>query len=570
LDVALRECGLTLEQYQVIDALLGGPVDSALSRVKRNIQRVRELKRALEPNEQAMDANALRERLRILEGQRRERIAAHIKRLFDVRATERWKQSTNFRKVVRRLARDLGKSKKAHRTFDEVRRQPELFKCLLEIIPVWIMELDSASRILPLIAGMFDYVILDEASQCNIAYTLPSMFRARKALFVGDKHQMRDATILFKANRALEELALRYGIPKDFQIKAPEEAVKSVLDIGWGAGWKQVTLLYHYRSVPELIGFCNDNFYFPVGIRLIPVGGRYLTYDSTNKVLLVHQVEVDESLEISDKTNSAEARAILALFRELRSNERYRDKSVAVLSFFNAQAKLIRKLFEDAGYKEEADNYKVSIIEGIQGDEKDIVIYSFVIRTADQKNMYVPLTGERGDIRADVNRGRVNVAFSRARLQVHCFTSLPLVDIPEGIWIKRYLQYVSESPEVGLEVSEIRDFGSTFEQEFYELARVHLDAGYVIRNQVRSCGFLIDFVITNARNGRAIAVECDGPTHFKDETDEATGKYEQRDEERQSVLEAAGWSFYRIKYSDWINKRFNREKTILDLIEKLG
>src|SRR5437879_4871430 len=93
------------------------------------------------------------------------------------------------------------------------------------------MELDDASRIVPLEAALFDYVILDEASQCNIAYTLPSMFRSKKAIFVGDSEQMRDNTIAFKSNRSFDELAHRCGVPEDLQIKSSGSSGQSVLDI---------------------------------------------------------------------------------------------------------------------------------------------------------------------------------------------------------------------------------------------------------------------------------------------------------------------------------------------------
>ena len=36
----------------------------------------------------------------------------------------------------------------------------------------------------------------------------------------------------------------------------------------------------------------------------------------------------------------------------------------------------------------------------------------------------------------------MNVAFSRARQQIHCVTSLPIAKWPDGIWIKKFLEYV--------------------------------------------------------------------------------------------------------------------------------
>jgi hypothetical protein len=60
-------------------------------------------------------------------------------------------------------------------------------------------------------------------------------------------------------------------------------------------------------------------------------------------------------------------------------------------------------------------------------------------------------------------------------------------------------------------------------------------------------------------NAININTECDGPTHFKDEIDEAYGIHVQSDEERQRVLEAAVWKFYRIKYVDWISDEYDKD-----------
>jgi very-short-patch-repair endonuclease len=429
------------------------------------------------------------------------------------------------------------------------------------------MELDDASRIIPLELGLFDYVILDEASQCNIAYTLPVMFRAKKALFVGDSEQMRDNTIMFKSNKSFDELARRYQIPEELQIKATGSAVQSVLDISALRGFMSIPLRYYYRSPAELIGFSNKYFYKPKGKELIPLNNAYLSYQDTNRIMIIHTINSDWKDEISDKVNIAEAKAILDLFKSFRGDERYKDKSIGILTFFNAQASYIRELFEENGLKEDENNYKVSIIEGIQGDEKEIIIYSFVIRSQDQKNKYVPLTGEGGDIRGDINKGRVNVAFSRAKLQVHCFVSMPIMNIPENIWLKKYLEYVDKHGEISAYSLELKPFDSYFEEEYYNYIRSKLGKEYIIQNQVPSCGFKIDYVVTNTKTGNKVAIECDGPTHFNNELDEEFGIYIDSDEERQGVLESAGWIIYRIKYSDWINQKYNRDISIKEIIK---
>ena len=565
----LNTCGVSDEEFGVINEKIDNSAVVNLEEVKSKILRVQEIKSELQTLAKTESTNKIGATLKRAEQERIKRVALYIQNIINNGIVQKWKQGITIKQIVRKLAGAFGKSKRAFKTFDTLRKDADNFNAILDLIPVWIMELDDASRIIPLQAGMFDYVILDEASQCNVAYTLPVMYRTKRVLFVGDSEQMRDSTIMFKSNRVFDELAHRYQIPEERQIKATGSAVQSVLDIAYKRGFMDRPLRYHYRSPAELIGFSNENFYIPKGKELIPINSNYLTYKDTNRVMITHEVKSDWSEEISDNVNVAEAKEILELFKELRADERYRDKSIGILSFFNAQATYIRDLFEKEGFKEEDNNYKVSIIEGIQGDEKDIVIYSFVIRTPEQKNRYIPLTGEGGDIRADINKGRVNVAFSRARLQVHCFVSMPPQEIPEKIWLKKYLEYVEKSGEVTFYSTELKHFDSYFEEDFYNLLRANLKRGYKIQNQVESCGFKIDFVISNATTGKRIAVECDGPCHFKDEIDEMYGIHIESDEERQRVLEAAGWRFCRIKYADWIDEKFDRKTTVQAVIDLL-
>ncbi len=543
--------GLTSEAYTSLEKLPNHN-SHEIHKTKEKILRLHEVEEDLQRLELSGKFSEISTYLKQFTQDRTKVVARYLQRLIDQKILATWKAGRKIKALVELLAKAFGKSKKAFKTFDKIRQDPQNFLTIHELIPVWIMELDDASRIIPLQPKIFDYVILDEASQCNIAYTLPVMFRARHALFVGDSEQMKDSTIMFKSNRAFDELAHKHQIPDELQIKATGTSVQSVLDIAALRGLMSVPLRYHYRSPAELIGFSNKYFYKPKGKALIPLNNTYLTFEETNRLMLLHQVQSDINEEFADHVNVAEARKILETFRLLRANPLYADKSVGILSFFNSQATYIRKLFQEAGLDEHDDNYKVSIVEGIQGDEKDILLYSFVLRSPQDRKRYQPLTGEGGDVIGDINRGRVNVAFSRARLQTHCFLSLPLSEVPEKIWIKKYLQYVSDFGDISHRLTDLNPFDSFFEEEFYAYAKTTLGATYRIQNQVKSCGFKIDFVISNARTGSQIAVECDGPTHFKDEIDEEYGIYVEDDEERQRVLEAAGWRFCRIKYSDWI------------------
>lgn len=453
-------------------------------------------------------------------------------------------QNQSVRGITARIARALGKSKRAYKTFDNLKQDPTNFETLSELIPIWIMSLEDASRVVPAKMNMFDYVILDEASQCNLAYVIPAMYRTKHILLFGDSEQMRDDSISFKSNKILQRIADKNQIPDHLQIKSDGDSVKSVLDIGYLSGFSQETLLNHYRSPKELIGFSNKYFYEVKGKKLNVINTNYLPYKDTNEVIITHFIKPDREKDISSKTNIAEVNFINKLINDLKVDPKTKNCSIGILTFFNEQAELLSEYIDD-------EDIKISSIEGIQGDQRDIIIYSLVITDPNEKNRYLPLTGEGGDIRAPINAGRVNVAFSRARSQVHIVSSLEKESWPDGIWIKKYLEYAEKNGTINFFSQEMKPFDSYFEEEvYYFLLNNFPTDEFIIQNQVESCGFKIDFVLTEIKTNKKIAIECDGPTHFESEESEI---YVQSDIERQTVLESAGWTFYRIPYSRWLN-----------------
>lgn len=228
-----------------------------------------------------------------------------------------------------------------------------------KVLPIWMMSLDDVSRIVPLEMNAFDYVIIDEASQCNFAYAFPAMYRAEHTIFFGDTLQMRDDNIMFKSNDQLNAIAKKHKIPDVYQIKAEEDTVKSVMDIANLNGFKTTTLKYHYRSPKELIGFSNEAYYEPIGRKLEAVNDNIVPYKDTGRVLLNHLVTPNDNEEIGSRTNFAEIHKIQQLVEEIKIDPILKDKSIAILTFFNEQAEEIRKAITD-------EDIKVSIIDGIQ------------------------------------------------------------------------------------------------------------------------------------------------------------------------------------------------------------
>ncbi|WP_324718107.1 AAA domain-containing protein [Carboxydochorda subterranea] len=74
---------------------------------------------------------------------------------------------------------------------------------LAPVLPLWMITNASVRRALPPEPGLFDLMVMDEASQCDPASAIPLLFRARRAAIIGDPHQLRHVAILLPEEEPL-------------------------------------------------------------------------------------------------------------------------------------------------------------------------------------------------------------------------------------------------------------------------------------------------------------------------------------------------------------------------------
>src|SRR5690606_2192774 len=133
---------------------------------------------------------------------------------------------------------------------------------LFRVFPIWLTNTKDVGEILPFNKEMFDLVIIDEASQCDISTCLPLLHRAKAAVIVGDSKQLRHISFL---SRSKEHF---WQVKNSFTEKQWESFTyreKSVLDLGEERIKEQKQIHFldeHFRSKPELIAFSNAQFYF--------------------------------------------------------------------------------------------------------------------------------------------------------------------------------------------------------------------------------------------------------------------------------------------------------------------
>lgn len=103
----------------------------------------------------------------------------------------------------------------------------------------------------------FDYIIMDEASQVDVATGALALSCARNAVIVGDLQQLPNV-IKDDMRRRSDAIFNSYKLPKAYSF-SENSFLKSVCNILTNA--PQTLLREHYRCHPKIIGFCNQKFY---------------------------------------------------------------------------------------------------------------------------------------------------------------------------------------------------------------------------------------------------------------------------------------------------------------------
>lgn len=298
-------------------------------------------------------------------------------------------------------------------------------KGLLDVLPVWLLSPETATLLFPR-EPVFDLVIFDEASQCTVENGLPVLMRARRCVIAGDERQMPPSNF-FRATEDAEADSGEGGNEAREMFDA-----ESLLVLARHRA-QRMGLAWHYRCQhEELIAFSNHAIY----------GGELHTIPSTLSRLApaaVHWHEVADG-QYDNGANAPEARAVVDLTARLLG--RHDAPSLGIVTFNLAQRRAIldeidRRLGEDPAFAELwaranalpriDDRPFVKNLESVQGDERDIILFSLghapVERQRRDGNLerYVPARfgplGQRGGER------RLNVAVSRAKKEIHIVAS---------------------------------------------------------------------------------------------------------------------------------------------------
>ena len=444
-----------------------------------------------------------------------------------------WKQT------VKKIGKGTGKN--APRLRAEARKL--MVKCQ-NAVPGWIMPINKALESLSPKQNKFDVIIIDEASQSDIS-SLAILYMGRKLVIVGDDKQvspMGVGTQIDKMN-ALQEMYISDKIPNAHLY----DSKTSIYDIA-ATTFPPLMLREHFRCVPEIIGFSN---WLSYDFKIKPLR------DASNSKLLPAMINyrVADGYRLPNKTNPAEAKAIVALMRACMAQPEYDGKTFGVISLLcNEQVRLIQDEILnniDAGICNER-RILCGNASNFQGDERDVIFLSIV----DCANGNGPVSKQGFGV-DDAYRKRYNVAVSRARDQlwvIHSFD--PANDLKTGDIRKMLLDYVSDPKSVKITNYAIE---AKAESPFESAVAKHLAMrGYHLVQQWKVGAYRLDMVAVCGNS--KVAIECDGE-RFHSGEDKI-----REDMERQTILERLGWRFIRIRGSEYYR---NPEQTMERVISEL-
>jgi hypothetical protein len=172
--------------------------------------------------------------------------------------------SRGERNQLREFSKLLARSQTSARNFsifDRLKREPERCQMLLKVLPCWIMSPDDVARLFPCQAGLFDTVIIDEASQCDLPSMTPVLYRAKQAIIVGDSKQMQAQRFAFVSSQVSAQAWREHGLERLDPERWLNPARTDLLQLACVRFDEEARLDEHYRCLPQIINFSNERWY---------------------------------------------------------------------------------------------------------------------------------------------------------------------------------------------------------------------------------------------------------------------------------------------------------------------
>ena len=390
---------------------------------------------------------------------------------------------------------------------------------LKTMLPVSAITSLSARRRLPFREAVYDLLIIDEASQCDIASMIPLLMRAKRVAVIGDKQQLNHICLLSKQTDL--SLILSNEIEPRWSYRG-----SSIYDLAESMTEAEniIQLRDHHRSFLDIIQFSNQEFYDNT-LRIATDYSRLQSPNNGKPILGMQWMDVKGKTirpENGGAYNLKEAEGVIRILRRLVLELEF-EGSIGVTTPFHLQAEMITKALErDAELRNHLELHNKILIDTVhkfQGDERDVIIFSPVVSdgTKSQSLMFLKSTGNL-----------FNVAITRARAL--------LVTVGNKEYCKKcgvsYLEHFAEyscGEDAPVESSEWEHI----------LQNALSDAGIPVTAQYHVDKYYLDLALFY--KGKKLDIEVDGAMYHQT----WTGELSYNDQLRNQALMREGWDVIR-------------------------
>lgn len=372
---------------------------------------------------------------------------------------------------------------------------------VLDAFPIWLVNVNELNRVLPLQAELFDVVIFDEATQCDIATSIPALQRAKRAVIVGDGKQLRHVSFV---SRREQQSIFDYCKLNPAYAQQYSYREQSLLDLASDTISKQTAVCMldeYYRGKTDLISFSNRHFYQD---RLKVMRSR--PGELIESALSFTQVAGERT---RTGRNTEESRQVIQHIESFV--EKYADSSlkpsIGVLSPFREQAQYLEKTIASTFSESDIQAHKIRVDTpyGFQGEERDLMLLSMAI---DENSARAAAYLNREDM--------FNVAVTRAKERMHVYHSVAATTLARDNLFRRYLEHNH------LQASEVQ--ANQARCQFAEALSLALtQAGYQCWQGFEVAGVEIDVLCQ--KQGQLLGIDLIGfPGDFHDSYDVDTYK----------------------------------------------
>jgi superfamily I DNA and/or RNA helicase len=415
----------------------------------------------------------------------------------------------------------------------------KLLPQITNILSCWAVTSLSVRSKVPFEPRFFDLVIIDEASQCDIASAIPLLYRAKRAVIIGDDKQLTHISTITK--RQDNQLLEKYDLTDNFMVWSYASASLFRLAASLCGNNDIVQLKDHHRSHADIISYSNKYFYDGA----LRVATNYDKLKSIPNEPAIRWINVQGNVirpASGGSVNDKEAKRVVEELKRLVGTGY--NGTIGVVSPFRAQANRIRDLvFGDTDLSDRLINrdFLVDTVHKFQGDERDVMIFSSVVSSG---------IGQGSEVFLSKTGNLFNVAITRARAtliivgdQTACYNSS----------VKHFSQFADHVKTINEQKAQTdqdknADYGPRFPKvsstdTVSDWEKILYEALY--RNGIRTLPqykvdkYSLDLALFE--NGKMLDIEVDGEAYHRN----WDGELMRRDKIRNKRLIELGWDVQR-------------------------